>query len=566
MSSAALRAYKNINPPVLWLGIALCAAAALKFFLAQGDTIPFNSDEAVVGLMARHILEGERPVFFYGQAYMGSLDAILVAAGFYLLGEQVWVIRLVQSLLYLGVLLSAYSLGKVVFNSWKVGALAACLLAVPAVNVALYTTASLGGYGEALLIGNLIMLSGLRIADRLESHGAKSLSLDWLFLGFLCGLGVWAFGLTLVFAVPTGLYLLFHIDKHFRRTRAAPVPGMNETGGVPGIGAAGLVVVFLAFTIGFAAGSAPVWSFAAQHGADQLIEELGGGAISGVEGLSWLGQVLQHTVNLVLFGSTVVFGLRPPWGIVWLGLPLLPFVLLFWMAVLVHMARFFTSLEADREKAWLLLGLTLTVLLGFILTPFGADPSGRYFLPLTVPLTLFAAHFILQLEPKFGKPVFGLAGLLVAFNLWGITQCAMSPQAISTQFYAPARIDHHYDSALIEFLLEHGETRGYSNYWVSYPVAFLSGEQVIFIPRLPYHPDLRFTLRDDRYAPYSIQVEQSSRIAYITTRQAELDAEIRAGLQQQGVSWSEEQIGDFNVYYDLSHPVLPDELGLPLED
>jgi hypothetical protein len=37
--------------------------------------VPLNSDEAVVGLMARHILDGKRPVFYYGQAYMGSLDA-----------------------------------------------------------------------------------------------------------------------------------------------------------------------------------------------------------------------------------------------------------------------------------------------------------------------------------------------------------------------------------------------------------------------------------------------------------------------------------------------------------
>jgi hypothetical protein len=31
------------------------------------------------------------------------------------------------------------------------------LLAIPSVNVILYTTVSLGGYGEALLLGNLIL-------------------------------------------------------------------------------------------------------------------------------------------------------------------------------------------------------------------------------------------------------------------------------------------------------------------------------------------------------------------------------------------------------------------------
>ncbi len=70
-----------------------------------------------MALMARHILQGEHPIFFYGQAYMGSLDAYLVAAGFALLGQQVWVIRLVQVLLYLGTLFTTFLLGRVAFES-----------------------------------------------------------------------------------------------------------------------------------------------------------------------------------------------------------------------------------------------------------------------------------------------------------------------------------------------------------------------------------------------------------------------------------------------------------------
>ena len=81
-------------------------ALAWKAVLLAINSVPFNSDEAVVGLMARHILQGERPIFFYGQAYMGSLDAFLVAFGFLLFGQQVWVIRFVQSLLYSGLIIT----------------------------------------------------------------------------------------------------------------------------------------------------------------------------------------------------------------------------------------------------------------------------------------------------------------------------------------------------------------------------------------------------------------------------------------------------------------------------
>src|SRR4030067_3541582 len=119
---------------------AIVVAVGLKMSLLAAGSVPFNADEAVVALMARHILQGERPVFFYGQAYMGSLDALLVAIGFYLLGEQVWVIRLVQSLLFLGVMITTYSLGVKVFGSQKTAALAVGLLVVPSGNVILYTT------------------------------------------------------------------------------------------------------------------------------------------------------------------------------------------------------------------------------------------------------------------------------------------------------------------------------------------------------------------------------------------------------------------------------------------
>ena len=138
----------------------------MKIWLVAGGWIFFNSDEAVVALMARHILNGARPTFFYGQAYMGSLDAFLVALAFKIFGQQVWVIRVVQAALYLGVLATTTWLGKKIFGDWRVGVLGALLLAIPAVNVSLYTTASLGGYGEALLLGNLILMCALQIGDR----------------------------------------------------------------------------------------------------------------------------------------------------------------------------------------------------------------------------------------------------------------------------------------------------------------------------------------------------------------------------------------------------------------
>src|SRR3990172_5771512 len=188
---------------------AIVVAVGLKMSLLAAGSVPFNADEAVVALMARHIRQGERPVFFYGQAYMGSLDAYLVAVGFWLMGEKVWVIRVVQVILYLATLLSTAWLGKAATGSWKVGVIAAWLLAIPTVNLTLYTTATLGGYGEMLLIGNLILLAALNLARNIEADELDRLPWVWLAFGFLIGLGGWVFGMTLVYSVPACLFLVW---------------------------------------------------------------------------------------------------------------------------------------------------------------------------------------------------------------------------------------------------------------------------------------------------------------------------------------------------------------------
>lgn len=520
-------------------GLALGLAALLKIFLLWVDAVPFNADEAIVALMARHILEGARPLFFYGQAYLGSLDAWLLAGGFALLGQHVWVIRTVQGVLYLGTIWTTVKLGEKIFSR-RVGNLAAWLLALPVVNVTLYTTASLGGYGEALLLGNLILLLTLKMIEV-----ERAPRWQWFLFGFLAGFGLWVFGLTLVFSAPAGLYLLGR--EGVRVWKGALSWGKGFMAWlVPGSVAG----------IGFLVGGGPYWVGAGQLGGTQVAAELGGSAIAGVEGLGWFAQLGQHVVSFLLFGPTAVFGLRPPWEVRWLGLPLIPFILLFWGWVLVRMGR-----AKKTPGQWLLIGVMLTLVVGFVFTPFGADPSGRYFLPLAVPLGLFAGAAVSGIKSPRGQVA--LMALVLGFHVIGTVQAASkNPPGITTQFDAVTWLDKSYDEALIAFLREHGETRGYTNYWVAYPLAFLSEEDLVFIPALPYHLDFRYTARDDRYAPYAEVVAQAARVAYITTNHLPLEARLQAGFADLGVSWEETQIGNYHVFYNLSRPVRPTELDL----
>lgn len=531
-----------------WALLILALALGLKAAIILADRVPFNADEAVVALMARHILQGSRPIFFYGQAYMGSLDAYLVAGGFAIFGQHVWVIRLVQSILYAGVLMTTICIGREAFASWRVGILASLLLAIPTVNVTLYTTVSLGGYAEALLIGNLILLLGMRICRAFADQQLSPWQY-WLTLGFLAGLGLWAFGLSLVYSLPVIGYILLRL---YRWLRAEGKAAFWRT-------ASALALLFG----GALLGAAPWLVFAQAHGVHSLLFELGGGAISGVEKIPWIFAVGRHLVSFLLLGLTVIFGFRPPWDVNWLGLPLIPFILIFWMAVLIYIGTIRKKEDTNRVNWGLLVGVMLTLLAGFLLTPFGADPSGRYFLPLAMPLSLFAAALILEAVQRWGRWGYSLAALLLIYHLWGTIQSAQRfPPGLTTQFYAPSQIDHRAMPELIDFLLEHDARYGYTNYWVSYPLAFLSGEEIIYTPRLPYHLDFRYTERYDRYLPYRQQVLAAQKVAYITTHHPELDRYLREAFARLNVNWSERKIGDYQVFYDLSRPVRPEEIGL----
>lgn len=526
----------------LWIVLIMLLAAAWKGIYLLAGVIPFNSDEAIVALMARHILQGARPIFFYGQAYMGSLDAWLAAAGFWLFGEQVWVIRLVQLLLYLGTIYTTYRIALAAFDSSRTGLIASLLLAIPAVNGTLYTTASLGGYGEALLLGNLMLLTALLAGREREAQPAAiRLAGGFFFWGLLAGLGLWANGLTLIYAVPSGLYMVWSLRRFPRR----------------------LVPAVLAALAGFLLGAAPWWLYALRVGPSALLGELSGGAVA-VEKVNWLARTWDHLVNLVLLGMTALFGLRPPWEVRWLALPLLPAALAFWLGTLGFMIARLRIANKERAANGMLAGVGLMLAAAFLFTPFGVDPSGRYFLPLSVPLALGAGQMVTTLIRQRRMQLL-VIGLVLVFQGWGTVQSALRfPPGLTTQFYEPSIIDHRYDQQLMTFLTEHGETRGYSSYWTAYPLAFLSSEEIIFVPALPYHPDLSFTPRDNRYAPYAQAVRSAEKMAYINARIPQVSAALRDRLTRIGVSWNEQRIGDYEIFYALSRPVHPEEIGFGL--
>src|SRR3989440_9809498 len=73
--------------------ICLLIALLLRVWLVVRTQAFIDGDEVLVGIQAERILRGEFPIYFYGQPYMGSLEAYLVALIFAITGPSVWALR-----------------------------------------------------------------------------------------------------------------------------------------------------------------------------------------------------------------------------------------------------------------------------------------------------------------------------------------------------------------------------------------------------------------------------------------------------------------------------------------
>nr|MBN1228489.1 hypothetical protein [Anaerolineae bacterium] len=525
--------------------LAVVLALALKLALELSGAITFNSDEGVMTVMSRHILRGEFPIFHYGQSYMGTVENLLMAASFLILGQTVFTARIGVILLYsLGVVGTTYWLSYRISQNRFAATAAALLVAIPPVMITLYTSVSLGAWIAILVIDNLVYYLGWDILT-----GGKTGLGWWVLVGLLAGVGWWELPITAASFGPLTLQGLWRYRKN-----------------LPWLKVAALSVAFLV-------GAAP-WLYALATRARYMFGDLIGVRLTAATaGDPVTSGLPARLMSALLLNIPALFGLRSSWSMEWNLLPAGVLVIAFYIGVLVYGIRvvFNQGAAGYRKVAFIsLLGGWLLIMVIFTPSPFAIDPSGRYIMLLYPPAVMIAGDLLgrirsgeTSLPEKRGKwlgPV--ILGCLVTYNLYGTVRAALNnPPGLTTQFTEIAHIPHNHDEELIEFLDSLGNDRGYSNFWVTFRFAFLTGERVILAPALPYKQDLSYTYRDNKYPPYMEMVEEAEQVVYVTSNHPALDAAIRARLDELGLFHREERIGPYTVFYDFPYPVSPEELG-----
>lgn len=426
---------------VCLLGLAI----RLDFLFASNFII--DSDEAIVGLMAKHFLDGKgMPFFYYGQHYMGSLEPLCVAGAFSLFGISNVVLKAVPLVFSILLIPLIYSLGAQV-GSRFVARVAALLCAVPPVALVEWSSKARGGFIELVVIGSLALLFTLRWI-REPSVGRAAL------VGTLLGLGWWVNNQIIFFMLPIGFFMLL---------------------GTWRLGALGIAKHGFVGIVTWLLGGLPFWldnlktnfaSFGIFHHAAKkdLPDQLAGLFTQGLPAV--LGAMRFWHSEDVFHGSTIVAYVL--YGMLFL--------------VIVEACRS-VGAEDDLPEirgVQLLLVCVLTTLLVFTLSSYGfLVQAPRYLLPLYVPLFVLTGYGIGYLT-RFSHAIGGsFLSIILVFN---ITSIYLGGRAIPGQphVFSGERVSNDH-AELMSWLKENNIPWVRTNYWIGYRLAFETKEAVRFL-------------------------------------------------------------------------------------
>jgi 4-amino-4-deoxy-L-arabinose transferase-like glycosyltransferase len=405
--------------------VGVVAGILLRVWLLRLPTGVLDSDEAIVGLMARHLVhQHEFTTFYWGQNYGGSLSAFATAGVFAVFGSSTATLKAVALAMGAISALLVWRLGRRTIG--EPGAtIAGLAFWVWPTNYVWLSTKERAFYWPCLILGLGFLLAVLRIVQRPERRR------DWILLGLLGGIGWWTSPQILYFVVPGLIWLAIKLRREQLQ----------------------LLVVSFAFAV---LGSLP-W----------LIWNLRNDWAALVPGSRQFDKGYLGNIN-VLFrhGLPVALGLNVVER--WLVPVVFPII---YVAIIVLGT---IGVALRRPKPWLLVLVVVTFPLLWGAFPVsGVVGEGRYvmfILPVVILLLVYAArHPVAQV-------VLLVAALAVSIDGVHRIRCCTAPAA-------PDVAMPRSTGPLIDALEAHHVTRFEADYWIAYRVAFETDERIIGSPR-----------------------------------------------------------------------------------
>ncbi len=149
---------------LLFAGIAVAGIALRVWVYRSALGIP-DSDEAIVGLMARHALHGQIRTFFWGQAYGGTQEVLLTVPVFFISGSSWLGLHVVPIVMSIVAAFVVWRDGRRTIGE-PAARVAAGVYCIWPPFVIYKLTHALGFYASSVLYCSLLLLLTLRMVER----------------------------------------------------------------------------------------------------------------------------------------------------------------------------------------------------------------------------------------------------------------------------------------------------------------------------------------------------------------------------------------------------------------
>jgi hypothetical protein len=525
-------------PSTRWVlaGIILLGIT-LRLYLLFSSQVIIEADEALVGLQAFGILRGERPIFYPGQAYGGSLESYLVAAVFQLLGASPLTLKLVPLAFSIGFIFATYVLVKEIYNP-EVGLLSALFVAFCPLLLTSVSLKAWGGYIETPVLGSVALLL-LYCALYTRKETKQRWIAILLALGTVSGLGLWV-NLQYFYYLGPMTLLLFIKAKKISLVGLAAFAIGSFLGGVP------LLIGYLNPAEGVVAAS--------------LTEGI-------VPAKDLWPSLEAATRYFFVDGLLTLWGVRPIRGELAFN-PLFAVVPIYLAAIASALwQKGQENLERFRNPSTILIAFLLFSPFIFILSALTNSnytviipDSGllvRYVTPLYTVMPVLLARFIAHLfhSSERRRLAIALLAIVLLVNLWSNVAIdhVDAMRSVFENVPLPAS-----NKALIDFLDSEGIRYVYTNHWIGFRLMFETQERVITFD----YVDSLYGM--DRLPQYGHQVEAAEvPPAYILFNPGwKQTPPLEKKLQKLGVHYEKKAFPplEYIVYYRLSRKVHPAEV------
>lgn len=538
---------KNILPFVLVIGLAI----AVQGWFALNWTLNFNSDEAVHGLLAKHISEGRGiPVNIYGISYWGSLLSILSAPFIRLMGPNVVALRM-SNIILLAIFFILHAM--LVYHLWgkRVALISLLILALPGLEI-LNSTSRFYFAIWAVLGTAALVLS--------QTWFPKKTWLNYLrqfLVGIFLGLGMWTFPIVLIYIFTIAFISLLlspewsiiykKLSKFFEGKiqislkKLIPVIMICLIGlmvmaifvGIPAkpcniaritllllAGLSGLTIFLLSYrrkklaltglslAFGFILGYSPaLWKFIILGNYPHLVEHL------------QLWYIFPRAESIKVFVRDVLPAL---WAIppLYIIACLSPLQIVFWaFVILIIIGIFISFIWIKRKTLWALFTLSpiskkerkyIILILLFTIPVISLVFHGRGVLPEFVRYLLTAWQAGAVIIAIFVSGLINKSKIL-GFLLMGLLILQLGSNFIITKKnWSGAMAGFRLEdiAKLEEFLAQNNLQGGYANYWTAYALDFLTEERFIFVSYTG----------ENHYSPYLEKVKAFPIHAYVISQ------------------------------------------------